>query len=365
MNASVGVSPHDQQRLTGLDSLRGLAAMAVVLFHYTTGYQKFFGSSASAPLFYLPSGCFGVQLFFCISGFVILRTLERTSDIKSFAISRFARLYPAYFVCALITLATIALSHVHLSDLNAEAIAINATMLALLTGAPRIDPSYWTLTYEVLFYAAAALIWFRLRPGRRVELPCLIWLACSLIGHLVDGIHRHSRLAVLMNIDYANLFVLGMMLHYLSKGSRSRLTLPTFCAALLLSLFPPVDSGAGVSLFRVKFTFMIAVFCALIWLAADDRRRFLHFRPLVFLGEISYSLYLIHQIAGYAVIRILLRAGMEIDGALLVTIAFVIGLAACLRVFVEKPAERWIKNFAKPARRQSLLPQSAAASGGG
>jgi peptidoglycan/LPS O-acetylase OafA/YrhL len=310
----------------------------------------------------LPSGCFGVQLFFCISGFVILRTLERTGSIKNFAIARFARLYPAYCACALITLAVIAVSHVHLSDLTPQAVAINATMLALLVGAPRIDPSYWTLTYEVLFYAAAALIWFRVRPGRRLEGPCLVWLACSLVGHLVDSINRHTRLATLINIDYANLFVLGMMLHYITKGSRSRLTIPTFYAALLLALFPPAASGAGVSLFRIKFTFMIAVFCALIWLAADDRRRFLHFRPLIFLGEISYSLYLIHQIVGYAVIRVLLSAGLEINAALALTLTFVIGLAYCLRMFVEKPAERWIKNFARSARGSSLLSQSAAAS---
>ena len=71
MNANVAVPKSGHQRLAGLDALRGLAAVAVVLFHYTTGYQRFFDSSGSHPLFTLPSGCFGVQLFFCISGFVI------------------------------------------------------------------------------------------------------------------------------------------------------------------------------------------------------------------------------------------------------------------------------------------------------
>ena len=364
MNTDVAIPTHARQRLAGLDSLRGLAAIAVVLFHYTTGYQKFFAASGAVPLFTFPLGCFGVQLFFCISGFVILRTLERTGSIKSFAVARFARLYPAYCVCALITLGVIAMAHLHLSDLTPQIVVINATMLALLTGAPRIDPSYWTLTYEVLFYAAVALIWFRLRPGRRLEGPCLVWLTCSLLGHLFDGINRHTRLAVLINIDYANLFVLGMMLHYITKSSRTRLTIPTFCAALLLALFPPAASGVGVNLFRIKFTFMIAAFCALIWLAADDRGRFLHFRPLIFLGEISYSLYLIHQVVGYAVIRVLLSAGLEINAALALTLTFVIGLAYCLRMFVEKPAERWIKSLPKYARGTSLLPQSAAASSG-
>jgi peptidoglycan/LPS O-acetylase OafA/YrhL len=352
-------SGQPQNRLRGIDSLRGLAALAVVLFHYTTGYEFMLGRSGSGLLFYLPTGCFGVQLFFLISGFVILRTLERTSDLKTFAVARFARLYPPFFVCATLTLIVIALTHWHLANLNAKAIAINYTMLAQLIGVKEIDPSYWTLTYEVLFYAGAALIWFRLRPKCRLEVPCLIWLGCSLAGHLVDDISNHHRLSTLINVDYANLFVLGMMLYYLSQGRGSRLTIPTFGAALLMALFPPGVNAVGVVLSRIEYISLIASFWALIWLASNGERRFLDFPPLVFLGEISYSLYLVHQVIGFTIIHALLRAGMEPNVAIFTTIAFIVALAACLRIFVEKPAERWIKNSTKPPARAALAHRSA------
>lgn len=120
----------------------------------------------------------------------------------------------------------------------------------------------------------------------------------------------------------------------------------------------------GVVLSRTEFTLLISGFCALIWLATDTKRRFLNIRPLVFLGEISYSLYLIHQVVGFAIMRSLLKAGMEANTALLATISLVIGVAACLRAFVEKPAERWIKNFAKPtAGALEALRSGGAASG--
>lgn len=353
-----------QPRLRGIDSLRGLAAIAVVLFHYTSGYEFNFGRSGSGLFFYLPKGCFGVQLFFLISGFVILRTLERTHDLRSFAIARFARLYPPFFVCATFTLTVIGRTHGHLASLNAKAIAINYTMLAQLVGVQFIDPSYWTLTYEVLFYAGAALIWFQLRPQRRLEVPCLIWLGCSLVGHLVKGIYKHHRMCTLIDVDYANLFVLGMMLYYFSQGFRSRLTIPTFGAALLMALIPPEINGVGVVLSRAVFLALIASFCGCIWLAADARIGFLDLRPLVFLGEISYSLYLIHQIVGFAIIHAFLGAGWEPNVAVIATVALVVGLAASLRVFVEKPAERWIKNLAKPRPRVALLHRSASASEG-
>jgi peptidoglycan/LPS O-acetylase OafA/YrhL len=333
------------RRLRGLDALRGLAALAVVLFHYTTGYEARFGPYASRPLFYMPNGHFGVELFFCISGFVILGTLDRTANLKRFAIARLARIYPAYLVCVILSLATIHLAQFNVPSLmNAKSLAWNATMLTGLSGVPAIDPSYWTLTYEVVFYAAAAVICSFSRP--RLEIPCLAWLACSLVGHWSPWVEQHHRLSVLLNIDFANLFVVGMMLYYLSQGSRNRLTIPTLCAALAMALFPPVFNGGRIP--QNVFVPLIISFATVIWLVAHTRGRFLDIKPLVFLGEISYSLYLIHQMVGFAIIRVLFRAGVGTNIAILFTISLMIGIAYGLRIFVEKPAERWLKNLAKP-----------------
>jgi len=62
-------------------------------------------------------------------------------------------------------------------------------------------------------------------------------------------------------------------------------------------------------------------------------------------------LYLVHQVLGFAVIRALLRVGANANIAIISTICLVVGLAFLLRSFVEKPAERWIKNLAKHTPR--------------
>jgi len=340
-----------QHRLRGLDSLRGLAALAVVLFHYTTGYESRFGPFASRPLFYVPHGHFGVELFFCISGFVILGTIERSSSMTRFAIARFARIYPAFLVCALISLTTIRAAHFNFPDLDATNLLWNATMLTGLMGSPSIDPSYWTLSYEVLFYAAAASVWSACGERRRLEVPCLLWLVCSLVGHSVPWVLQHHRLTALLNIEYANLFVIGMMLYYLSQGSRTWLTIPTLAAASLLSLFRPEYNQGRLP--QPAYVVLIVFFITVLWLVAHSGGRFLDIRPLVFLGEISYSLYLIHQTVGFALIRIFLRAGFWTDAAICLTVLLMIGLAFCLRLWVEKPAERWIKNFRKAKSREA------------
>ena len=87
--------PPDAKRLTNLDGLRGLAALAVLLYHYTSIFPRFW-PEAEPTGFLVDFGGFGVHLFFIISGFVILMTLEKRGASRDFIIYRFIRLYPRY-----------------------------------------------------------------------------------------------------------------------------------------------------------------------------------------------------------------------------------------------------------------------------
>ena len=96
------VNSRKQERLPALDSLRAIAALAVLSFHYTSGYERVVGPHIR-PVPNVEWGHFGVELFFVISGFVIAWTLERSSSLADFAFGRVARLYPAYLAGATIT----------------------------------------------------------------------------------------------------------------------------------------------------------------------------------------------------------------------------------------------------------------------
>jgi len=78
-------TPLPSTRLTGIDALRGLAAISVVFYHYTTRYQQKFGF-AEPPGIEFPFGHLGVNLFFVISGFVIFMTLEDETGIANIVV---------------------------------------------------------------------------------------------------------------------------------------------------------------------------------------------------------------------------------------------------------------------------------------
>lgn len=94
-------------RLSELDALRGIAALMVVIGHYTARYNDFY-TPISFP-FKFEYGGYGVQLFFLISGFVIFLTLNKTRHPLEFVVSRFSRLYPAYWVAVLLTFTLISI----------------------------------------------------------------------------------------------------------------------------------------------------------------------------------------------------------------------------------------------------------------
>ncbi|MDP3459295.1 MAG: acyltransferase family protein, partial [Hyphomonas sp.] len=110
-------------RLDALDGLRGIAAVLVVIYHFTARWTERENGESLYPhgdglLEALPFvnllGLYGVSLFFLISGFVIIMTLERSTGIADFAVRRASRLWPTMIVCATLTTLLISLSGIHL-----------------------------------------------------------------------------------------------------------------------------------------------------------------------------------------------------------------------------------------------------------
>lgn len=216
-------------RLLPLDGLRGLAALLVVGYHYTTRYQELFGHPAPLRLS-LPLGHYGVQLFFVISGFVIFMTLERTQDWRDFLVSRFARLFPAYWVAVLLTWLVVWRFSLPGREVPASAMWINLTMLQGWLHAPHVDGVYWTLTVELAFYAMVLCL-HALRLLPRLPLVVAGWLCAMLVSHWAEtrlGWRWTDMARTTLLLEHANLFMAGMLL-YRGSGEKVAAAPPPGC----------------------------------------------------------------------------------------------------------------------------------------
>lgn len=326
-------------RLVSLDMLRGVAALLVVLFHLTSRYADLY--RGQRPLLEFSVGHVGVHIFFIISGYVIFTTLERTgtgiNGVLNFAWARVSRLYPVFWVSILITSVFILALGLPGREVDIGDTLINFTMIPRLLGADYVDGVYWSLEVEVLFYLGAALM-FYMAPSRWGTPYMLTWV---LIGRLIliiadkENSEWIKAARILFIADWIPFFAFGAAIYWYRKGVIGPRMLSAFA---LIFLWSAIESTTATE--RVV---IIAGALCILRATRPDKIKTRTISPLVWLGAISYPLYLIHQNIGYAILLRMMNAGIDVNIAIIITLLVVIAAAALLNRYVERPSMSWLR----------------------
>ncbi len=332
-------------RLQELDALRGIAAFIVMCFHYTTQYGDEFGHVV-APAVTLPWGRYGVQLFFVISGFVIFLTLARSASLWDFVANRFSRLYPPYWVCVGITFAVLSIAPLPgLKRTPFEAL-VNLTMVQYWLQTPEVDSVYWTLAVELAFYAFVSGLYI-IGWLSKVERWMTLWLALIFLVRWGDlhGIHISPLIRTAALLDHGHFFFAGVLFYRMKSDG---FTLPRWLllTTCITAAWYVRDLPHALALSVASILFLAFITGRLRWIVVT---------PLVFLGDISYPLYLLHQNIGFAIISRMEKAGFTAEAWLLVPAASVLLLSMCVNRLVEKPARRWLREKWKTSTIRARL----------
>jgi exopolysaccharide production protein ExoZ len=356
------------RKLQSIQLLRGIAAVLVVL-HHASGPAKRPGSLGHEFLSgFFSFGYAGVDFFFVLSGFIITfihaGDVGRPSQLRAYATKRFLRIYPIYWV---VLLALIPLFFVfrnagfghetHPDVLFTSFFLIPHPLYPLLTPA-------WTLRHEVWFYILFGLLIFMRRPYGIILMLAVagasfvVW-ALSLaewIGTLpfpFDFLLSHYNLEFALGAVCALIFlrgkstvpvigatpllIAGLILFTLtalydlrvSTLAGSLLSLPTYAAASALILFGAVSLEATHDFRLPGFT--------------------------QFLGEASYSIYLIHTpviaFGEKALRKVPVIAALHPSLAILFTIVLSVTAGLCLHTWIERPLLRRLHRRRKQASR--------------
>jgi peptidoglycan/LPS O-acetylase OafA/YrhL len=334
-------------RISSLDALRGIAAVSVLLFHYTTRYDVTYGHE-SEPSVSVPAGYRGVDLFFIISGSVILMTLDRTHAARDFVVSRFSRLFPTYWAAMFTTYAVVVLTGLPGKQVSVPDLLLNVTMMPELLRARPVDGVYWTLEVELFFYVAM-LVLFAAGLLRHLHVVLALWLGAALLSHALGyyGLGSSYLLSHLLILQYIPLFGAGMMLYRAHHDPATRLR------SLLLWLLCMLSVALTE---RVDALVVALGGSAAVWLALRGRLSMLSHPLLVWLGAISYPLYLLHENIGFAIIRQAYEWGASTNVSIAAATLAALALAALFARFIEQPAMRWIRGWAARGRPMRLEP---------
>jgi peptidoglycan/LPS O-acetylase OafA/YrhL len=327
--------PH---RLQELDALRGLAALGVLFCHFASTCHRL----SILPCDF-PYGAYGPHLFFMISGFVILMTLSRTQRAADFVVSRFSRLYPVYWASIALTLAVLWAFPNGQSLPTSTQVLVNLSMLQTWLRVPDLEVAYWTLGVELKFYFLMFLIYLTGRI-RSIEPFVALWLGLLAAYRLAAafGVPLTSPAKTVLIADYGHLFAAGLLFYQIKMVGHHWTRHALLAACLVLQMAAAGWEAAAV----------VAAFFGLFYLFVFDRLRWIAIRPMVYLGTISYSLYLIHGCIGNACIPRL--PGLWRWPALTMAVPLLLSLlaAAAITHGIEQPALRLIRTRYRSWRSQ-------------
>jgi peptidoglycan/LPS O-acetylase OafA/YrhL len=294
-----------RQRLAGLDGVRGLAALYVVVNHIFErafpGYPVDHAPFWAAPFIY---GRFAVVVFIVLSGFSLAlmpaRHGWRLDGLKSFARRRARRILPAYWAALAFSLAVAWLIVRPPGEgvPGAKSVLVNGLLVQNLVAAPTPNRSLWSLAVEAQLYLALPLLLLMVRRWGAVAMVAAVTL---LVGAV--GVWGPRTFVIQSPPDLAALFALGVLTAGIVGASRARRSWPW--GRLALAAAAPVVAvlwwrGSVWSLdhlLGVDLALGPAVACLLAALAtghAARLRRLLELKPVRKLGRSSYSLYLTH-----------------------------------------------------------------------
>lgn len=367
-----------------LDGLRAIAALMVVFYHC--------GVQLQVPPFVVP-GYSGVHLFFVLSGYLISRPFwarllheQPLPSLRKYAARRFVRIYPTYFVALVVFVAMRFAGNLHAPTLTE--VMLHLLLVFNWGDAAQflaINIAMWTLAIEAQFYVMlpmAAAVAKKFAPARGRAGPLLVSVVFGIIGWVSRGLEYRStlpgELRFRLPFSFLDLFAAGMIVAYLELGHatlfRARLLLRKgllLCAVVLLLGTNYWLVAAGGSDWLTPPTLALACFyptliClafALLLLAlvtrVHDRVPVLTSAPLVFVGQISYSMYLFHVGIGYFLLTRLPRGPSQWLGShppvyALVQLGPVLVISYVAYRLVERPSLRWVESFSLQGRAQKL-----------
>jgi peptidoglycan/LPS O-acetylase OafA/YrhL len=367
------VADRGRGRLAGLDGLRGLAALYVVVYHiFLRAFPGYPVDRAPFWAGWFAYGRFAVVVFIVLSGFSLALSPAREGwkldGLASFARRRARRILPAYWAALAFSLAVawLIVPQPGQGLPNAKSVIVNGLLVQNLVGAPSPNRSFWSLAVEAQLYVLFPLLLLLVRRWGAIAMVATVTLLVAALGIVGPHVSHVDTFVIHSPPDLAALFAVGILAAGIVQAGNTRRSWPWHWLALaaaapvVAAIWWQGTAWTNDHLLWVDLALGPAVACLLAGLASGRPTwllRLLDARPMRKLGASSYSLYLIHAPIVVVVYEKIVagRVGQGVP-AFLVSIALVLPLTVVFaRLFARFFETPFLRRRSRPAalrRRQ-------------
>lgn len=373
-----------ENRLEYLDSLRGLASVSVIISHFVLAYRLDleFKVINFSPLHFFYDGFAAVTFFFILSGFVLTLSIEKSKNLVlgEFYLKRIFRIMPAYIIILVLSFIaysffkvryTIPASSSWINEFWSKPLDLYHFGKQIIFLNPgnnaELVPQNWSLQIEMLFSFLMPFLYLIYKKGNYLYLLTfnlvlyLLFQAPVFIIHFSLGIFLAVNQEKITNtfkrikIQY-KLFVILIIWFLYSY----RYTLPMYYYYFLRKQSIILSNDDLVWIVTGLGAIFILIYC----LSSHKLQKILNLKPLIFIGKISYAIYLTHFAVLVFIIPFFIGLLNEVGivnkyfiwlSSLTVLLIITFLISYLLATFIEIPLARANNNFLK---KKSFLQQS-------
>ncbi|WP_182275929.1 acyltransferase [Granulicella sp. 5B5] len=335
------VTKTPSRRIEFLDVLRGLAALLVLIQHSVESTSPSFAHFTNHNF---NLGEIGVVIFFIVSGFIIPVSLEKYNSLPKFWVGRVLRLWPTYTVSLIVMLLLnrfLPMLPPYYEQHPLGFIVGNISMIGEYLGIPFALGTYWTLSLELAFYLVCSVLFFF---GFLKKTELWLWVSALLLLFSQIGlglaIHRtlpSGRLGLIVTAFFGTL-----LYRLLSEGfpaKRVYAVLPVLFVVfsvgfwLRYKVYASPNNSVDTSNAIVSWVIAYALFMLVFALRARKMPRI-----LIWIGQISYPLYLFHGVT-LVILNKIFPSGWPLR--LLIVLSAGLLVSDLVHRFIEKPVARF------------------------
>lgn len=276
-----------------IHGLRGLSALMVIVFHIHEMAVNggFFEKESNNIIFhYIHNfGLMGVNLFFMISGFLIVSSLEKHKDIKKFFINRLIRIYPVFLILHVIIFSFGPLiNYEWLGDVTGKSYFLNFfSNLFMLPGVfpfPIAQKNAWSLSYELVFYIISAAFFLTCIHQKKKSQKKIAIIVLSILCLIIMFLHPRFIFFGVGTLVYYSYKYLKNIYNYRHQYVLNGI--------IIMGILIAIYSNEGGAFFLSVILSAILFF--LVVIQEGLLAKILNSKVLLYFGTISYSLYLVH-----------------------------------------------------------------------
>ncbi|OGT37954.1 MAG: hypothetical protein A3F11_02990 [Gammaproteobacteria bacterium RIFCSPHIGHO2_12_FULL_37_14] len=332
--------------IESLQALRAIAAIVVLFYHGAVLSQVIIEYQYAHDFFKF--GYAGVDIFFVISGFIIYYTsyIKRERlNIIDFILSRLTRIFPIYWVAAIVTLALFTLEKVILHNNSGNIYYCNPLetsfsnvlkSLFLIPAACPILAVSWTLHFEILFYTVFGLLFFI--SSRLFLVVMMVWVVfCYLNNFMLDlDIPLHIR--GILDPDVTE-FLYGCVIAIIFLRITPKYAGRILSLGIVLFMLAAIANYFAPRSLPYRYVFFGIPSALIVYGAINFKSKY--WKLLNYLGDASYSIYLFHYSLIGFVFKLILFAKLTnyFNNFIAVTLIMILAISVCCFIYsyIEKP----------------------------